>query len=233
MARSAPKKTETEVVITAPRMAVAKFSIVGEAPLMVAKFSTKAKNKIEADHRAGGAAKTKKNREARNFEADTEAARHISAEGWDGVAAAAFRNAMIDACRAAGFVMTRAKLAVFCVADGNDAEDGTPLVRIHSKKAFEQSIMPVRNASGVMDLRARPLWREWSMTVTLRFDQDILSLENITNLLLRVGMQVGIGEGRPYGREGNGMGFGLFRLEKVRQIASPERTAPIAELVAA
>src|SRR4029434_3765307 len=115
-------------------------------------------------------------------------------------------------------VMTRAKLAVFCEAEGYDAEDGTPLVRIHSSLGHEQSSMPVRNASGVMDLRSRPLWREWSMNVRLRYDQDILSQQDIINLMLRVGLQVGVGEGRPYGREGNGIGFGLFQLGQITQI---------------
>jgi hypothetical protein len=32
------------------------------------------------------------------------------------------------------------------------------------------------------------------------------------NLLARVGMQVGIGEGRPDSRESAGIGFGLFRI---------------------
>ena len=213
------QKTEVKTLaISRPRMSTAVVSITGTAPLMIAKFSQKAINKIEATQRAGGQAKSKKNREARNFEADTEAARHLSTEGWDGVAASAFRNACIDACRAAGFVMTKAKLAVFTVADGFDQEDGTPLVKIESKGGFEQSIMAVRNASGVMDLRARPMWRDWSMAVKIRFDEDILSIDDITNLMLRVGAQVGIGEGRPFGREGTGMGFGLFDVTGVVQL---------------
>jgi len=207
------------VKITPLRMAQAEFHIEGTTPLMVCKFSAKAQLKMEATQEAGSAAKSKKNREPRNFAADAEAVRHIFIDGageeCDGIAAAAFRNASIDACRAAGFVMTKAKLGIFCQADGYDREDGTPLVRIISDVPHEMSKMAVRNANASMDIRARPMWREWRMVVRLNFDRDIFSLDDVTNLLARVGQQVGIGEGRPFGSNGFGMGFGLFRIEKV------------------
>lgn len=207
------------VVITPPRMSTVEFVIKGTAPLMVAKFSSKAKNKMKAVHEAGSTSKSKRVREARDFDVDVNQARHIATEGWDGVHASAFRNAMIDACRTIGYKMTHAKLAVFCVADGYDAEDGTPLVKILSEKPFETSIMHVRNATGVPDLRARPMWREWGMVVTIKHDLDMLSVEDVVNLLSRVGAQVGIGEGRPNGRSGNGMGFGMFDIIEAKVVS--------------
>lgn len=207
-------KTEKELrtmLITPPRMATIHFILEGTAPLMVAKFSAKAIAAIKESHEAGQASKTRKKREARDFTADVNAARHISYDGWDGVAASAFRNASIDACRAAGFVMTKAKLAIFCEADGLDKESHEPLVQIHGNEP-EHSLLAVRNASGVMDLRSRPIWREWQLRPRIRFDEDILTAQDVVNLMARVGMQVGIGEGRPYGRDGAGIGYGLFRI---------------------
>lgn len=207
------QETDSKLLsITPPRMGVIKFLIEGTAPLMIAKFSAKAINAIKETQEAGSAAKTKKKREARDFSADAHNARHISRDGWDGVAAAAFRNASIDACRAAGFVMTRAKLCIFCEADGLDAETNEPLVKIIADGPHEETIMAVRNASGVMDLRSRPLWHNWQMEPRLRFDMDILTAQDVVNLIARVGLQVGIGEGRPYGRDGAGIGYGLFRI---------------------
>jgi hypothetical protein len=214
-----PSSDITQVKIPPLRMAKIDFHIIGTAPLMVCKFSAKAQHKMERAQEAGSAAKTKKNRDARNFAADCDAARHIFIDGAgeenDGISAAAFRNASIDACRAAGFVMTKAKLGIFCEPDGFDREDGTPLVRILSDAPFEMSKMAVRNANGSMDIRARPMWREWKMIVRLRFDLDIFSTEDIANLLRRVGEQVGIGEGRPFGSTGFGMGCGLFTIEQM------------------
>jgi hypothetical protein len=134
----ATKKPEAvqEVRILPLRMAKMEYHITGTAPLMIAKFAAKTQLRIEAAQEAGSAAKSSKKRDARNFEADAQAARHIfydaAGEEHDGIAAAAFRNGMIDACRAAGFVMTKAKLGVFCEPDGFDHEDGTPLVKIIS-----------------------------------------------------------------------------------------------------
>ena len=74
-------------------------------------------------------------------------------------------------------------------------------------------ISAVRNATGVIDLRARPRWDVWSADLRLIFDEDVLSTADVTNLLMRAGMQVGIGEGRPNSRMSFGQGWGLFKLE--------------------
>lgn len=61
----------------------------------------------------------------RGEQAEFEAAIHYSSDGWIVIPAPAFRCAMIDACRLVG-----AKISVFIEADGFDADDGTPLVRL-------------------------------------------------------------------------------------------------------
>ena len=83
----------------------------------------------------------------------------LGKEGWDGIPATAFRNAMVSACRVAGFPMTRAKLSVFIEAAGYDRETFDPLVRI-TKGSPRYHEAPVRNSTGVVDLRARPLWED-------------------------------------------------------------------------
>lgn len=206
------------LTITPPRMMRAVFTIVGRSPLMIAKFSSKAMQAIKEKHEAGSQAKSKKKREARDFNADVEAARHISHDGWDGIHAAAFRNGMIDACRLTDLKMTQARLAIFTIEDGYDRDDGVPLVKIQSNGGYESSIMPVRNASGTLDLRARPMWRDWWMDVHLEFDADLMSLQDIGNLMQRVGLQVGIGEGRPYSSKGNGLGFGRFEIKETQLV---------------
>jgi hypothetical protein len=72
--------------------------------------------------------------------------------------------------------------------------------------------MAVRNETGVVDLRVRPMWREWEAVVRINFDADQFTLTDITNLLQRVGMQVGLGEGRPDSRKSAGLGWGTFQL---------------------
>ena len=104
----------------------------------------------------------------------------------------------------------RTKLVV--EADGYDIYNNTPLVKIISKNGPKQTITPMRNANGSMDLRARPQWDEWECHVRVRFDEDQFSATDVVNLFARVGAQGGIGEGRPNSRESNGAGLGLFEI---------------------
>jgi hypothetical protein len=41
---------------------------------------------------------------------------------------------------------------------------------------------------------------------------DQFTPEDVANLMARVGMQVGIGEGRPDSKNSAGMGWGLFKI---------------------
>jgi hypothetical protein len=202
---------EARVAISPLNMQTITLDIQGTAPLVIARFSEKAQQQMRTNQEAGSTARSKKDRKPRDFAADYEAAKHVSDEGWCGIHAAAFRNGSIDACRVAGMVMTRAKLAIFIEPDGFDIVDGAPLVRITGGKP-ECWIAATRNETGVADLRARPMWRTWGATVRIRFDADVFTLDDIVNLMNRVGQQVGIGEGRPNSKRSNGLGFGTFEL---------------------
>jgi len=187
------------------------FRLRGTAPYMQCRFSQKAIAKIQETHRQGQQARSKRTREARDFEDDYRQAMHLMEDGTSGIPCSAFRNALISTCRVVGFKMTIAKLSVFIERDGLDVVDGTPLVRIEGTP--EQSILPVRNATGVIDLRARPLWREWAVNLRVRCDAEQFSAQDVLNLVVRAGRQVGIGEGRPDSRDSNGIEYGLFQVE--------------------
>lgn len=198
------------VAIKPPNIRPATFTIRGTAPYVQARFSGKAMQAMKDKMLAGSTARTKKERAARDFDDDLRQAMHISTEGWYGIPAGAFRQAMISACRLVGYKMTLAKLSVFVVADGFDAVDGVPLICIEGEPA--RLDMAVRNATGVADIRIRPIWREWSARLTVKYDADQFKLDDVTNLLHRVGVQVGIGEGRPDSRESAGLGWGTFEI---------------------
>jgi hypothetical protein len=70
----------------------------------------------------------------------------------------------------------------------------------------------VRNESGVADIRWRPMWEQWGAIVNVQWDEDQFSATDVLNLMLRAGLQVGIGEGRPYSPNSNGMGWGRFEV---------------------
>jgi hypothetical protein len=198
--------------ITRPNIKIIAVTIVGTTPYMQLRFPEKARNAIQTKHEAGSQAKSKKTREARDFEQDYQQAFHRLQDGSFGIPCASIRNAMIDACRSADFVMTQAKQAVWCLPDGLDDQDGTTLFRIIGKP--RKTIQPVRNANGGTDLRVRPQWDTWSAKVRLKVNLDVLSIADAVNLLMRAGELVGIGEGRIGGtKKGYGQGLGSFSVE--------------------
>jgi len=203
-------KNTSIVTIKPANLNIAAFKIVGTAPLVQARFSEKAKQAMMDKMAAGSSAKKGKAREARNFDEDMRNAMHISEDGWQGIPAGAFRNAMISACRLVGFKMTLAKLSVFVLADGFDEVDGIPLVRFDGTP--ERHEMAARVGMGTTDIRIRPMWRKWSATVKVRYDADQFTETDVANLMARVGLQVGIGEGRPDSRTSAGLGWGTFEI---------------------
>ena len=215
---TAPAAAKTESVTIAPLdFRIAEFHIQGMTPLMINRFSQKAIQQMMDNQMAGGTAKAKKTREPKDFQRLYEDAKHVSDDGWEGIHAGAFRNGAISACRTVGVVMTRAKLAFSVLEDGFDRVDGTPLVRLYNKAGdgpaeSECHIAPTRNATGVVDLRARPMYREWSAHLRIEYDAGMFSLSDLANLVTRLGRQVGIGEGRPDSKNSAGIGFGKFSL---------------------
>lgn len=213
------KKKEKEqappqrVSIEKPQFQVVVFTIRGTAPLVGNKFSARAKAEMRLAQEEGAASKRRKARDPKDFDLLYREAIHFAREGWAGFPAAAIRNAMVSACRVAGgYTMTKAKLMFHIIADGVDPEDDTPLVKITKGKP-KKGEHCVRNASGVADIRARPVWDEgWEARVSIKFLQSQFYQEDIANLLAYAGECVGIGAGRPDSQKSNGMGWGLFEV---------------------
>ena len=200
------------VTISPPKFNKLTLKLIGTSPYMQSKFPSKVGIQMREKMMAGSTANKGKKREPRDFDADFLGAQHISSEGWIGIPASAFRIAAVDACRVCGFKMTIGKMSIFAEADGLDAEDATPLVRLEAP-APEVSSLPVRNATGVVDIRVRPMWREWGCTLRVTYDGDQFTKSDVINLMTRVGVQVGVGEGRPFSKSTCGWGFGTFKVE--------------------
>lgn len=213
MAAKKVKGSEEAISVSPPRFAVLTQRIVGTAPYVQARFPEKARHMMKAKHEAGSTAKKGKTREARDFGEDYLESMYCGANGERGIPAAAFRAAFISACRTVNFKMTLAKMGLFVRADAVDPRDGTGLVVIEAGFLPVSTIMPVRNATGVVDLRARAMWKEWAATLRVQFDTDMFRLEDVVNLVARAGAQVGVGEGRADSKKSAGMGWGFYRLD--------------------
>ena len=200
------------VTIKPPNFGNAIFHIRGCAPLVIHRFSAKTKQQMKDKMETGKAASSKKNREPKSTDALFEEARYRSKDGWDGLHAGAIRSAMISACRLVGFKMTLAKLSIFVEADGwDDQEPQIPLIRIHGDAVKQEDMARVETGQPYVTVRAA--FHDWSADVRLRWDADQFTLQDVTSLLCRAGMQVGVGEGRPDSKNSAGMGWGLFTVE--------------------
>jgi len=200
-----------ETKISAPNFKTVELVLRGTAPYVQLAFGEKARNVMREKQAAGSTAKKGKKREAKDFDAAFEEALHRSREGWCGIPAGAIRNAMVAACSIVDFHMTKAKKAIFIEADGFDAAEGTPLVRINGEPRHVEHC--VRNATGVADIRVRAMYDEgWTATIRVRFDADMFTVADVANLVMRAGLQVGIGEGRPSSKNSCGMGWGTFEV---------------------
>lgn len=187
------KETTEAIHIAPPNIKTGEVWIKGTAPLVLHKFDSRTADDLRRSQAEGPTAKSKKKREARDFDAECNAARHISFDGWDGIHASAFRNGCISACRLVNFKMTLAKLSIFVEADGFDKDNGVPLVRIYGDKPRRFDAM-VRIANGTCMPCSRPQWINWGARLRIRYDADQFTSSDVVNLISRVGAQIGIGE---------------------------------------
>ncbi len=201
-----------EGLIKAPNFQKHIFKISGTAPLVIHRFSAKTKNEMKQKMEVGKAAGSRKNREAKLTDDLYQEARYLSREGWDGFNAGSVRNALISACRLVGFKMTLAKLSVFVEQDGWDkAEPQIPLIRIYGDPVKQEDMARVETGQPYVTVRAA--YHKWSANLSIRWDADQFTFTDISHLIMRAGLQVGIGEGRPDSKHSTGMGWGTFVLE--------------------
>lgn len=213
MLSKTPKKEEVKVTIKEPNFKVAKVRITGENYVQN-RFSSENREKMAAKQREGSAAaKTRRAKPPKDFEAVYRGSMHVSQEGWVGIPATAIRNAMIDACRLTEFDMLRCKMCIFIIKQGLDRDNLEPLIKINGKpKMF---IDRVKIGINQTDLAARAIFEKWSAEFEIEWDADVFSPSDVINLLARAGRQVGIGAGRPLSKTSGGTGKGQFRVEGI------------------
>lgn len=206
-----PRKPVHQVLISSPNFQQTIVKIIGTAPFVMNRMSSENRQKMIDKQMEGGRSKKGQMRQPKDFDKLYKGTMHVSTDGWYGIPAAAFRNAMVSACRTVGFQMTRAKLCLFIVHDGIDAEDGQPLVKLNGNPARRD--WAVKLANGSTDIIPRAFFDEWWANIHLKWDADQFSATDVINLLARVGVQVGVGAGRPDSKNSTGMGWGTFEVQ--------------------
>lgn len=202
------KISAAPIKISRPNIRFLLAEIKGTAPFVSNKMGATAIGEMR-EALVNPGTKAKKKRQARNFDLLFRESMHTTAEGWHGIPTNAFLKGMVRGCKAVGFEMTDAKLALSVKPHGISLEQ-IPLVRIEGKpEPLEMRVITQR----AVNLAVRAAFREWGVSgLRIEFDADILSLDDVANLLMRAGRQVGIGAGRPFSDNSVGMGWGTFQV---------------------
>lgn len=198
----AAKGPEGPIQIERLHRSKATITVEGTAPLIINQFSEKAKQMM-LDKQMGRAV----TREHKNPEENFEAARYRLPNGDDGIPSVCFKGAIVDAARYFGKAITMVSLKsnLFIPGVGSQMllpiESGPPKMREDT----------VRNATGVADIRHRPEFDPWRVTMDVVFMPSFLSLESLLALVDASG-NGGVGEWRPNSKESKTGQYGTYRL---------------------
>lgn len=182
--------------------------IVGTSPLLCHKWSEKQRRQM-LDSMQG----RKAPREPKNPEQEYRDATYFTDDGGYGFPVLAFKSATVDASRFYGKTVTKVGLrqTLFFVGSYSKAA-GQSLVTITGEPQMREDVVRV-GISGT-DLRYRPVFEEWSTTLTVVYVTSMLTFESVLSLIDAGGMGTGVGEWR-IARDGD---FGTYMIDPTREV---------------
>lgn len=191
----AAKKTEEVVELKSIRIERINLEIEGDSALIVHAWSAKAKKEMLDKQMK----KAKTAKDAKDPQRDYEESFYRLPDGKPGFPTIAFKQAAVSAGGrfSDGLKMTELRGAFFI--DGELAE-------IKGKPNMREDM--VRVGMGTADIRYRPEFKTWRVTLPIKYNADKISLEQLVNLFNLAGFGVGVGEWRP---EKDGQ-YGMFHV---------------------
>lgn len=203
------KKNEENITIPAINIQHATIKVVGDSPLIMHKWSEKAKKEI-LDKQMKKAGKGKEAKDpVRDFidsiywldgepkektvEAFNEAIKSGARFGFPSVA---FKASAVSAGYRAGVTKNMVTMNGAFHIDGE-------FVEIHGVPEMREDM--VRVGMGVADIRYRGEFKEWYAIFNVKYNASVISLEQLCNLFNLGGFSCGLGEWRPEKGGVNGM----------------------------
>jgi hypothetical protein len=206
----APKtgKAHEAVAIQLPplKLRTLEITLVGDSPLICHKWSEKAKKEMLDKQMK----KAKQKKEAKDPWMQfceslywlTPMPERPTSEDIEqaefGVPTIGFKAAAVNACSHADGVTKVLARGAFHI-DGE-------LVKLEGRPTMREDV--TRIGMGVADLRYRGEFKNWRVTLRVRYNENVLSAEQIVNLFNIAGFAIGVFEWRP---QKNG-GFGMFHV---------------------
>lgn len=190
------KVVDSNVVVVPINIRRVQLKLVGDSPLIMHAWASKTKQEMLDKQMK----KAKTARNAKDPEADYNAAFYRLENGSPGFPTIGFKQAAVSAGGrfSQGLKMTELRGSFFI--EGELAEIiGTPNMREDM----------VRVGMGAADIRYRPEFKQWSAILNVRYNADAISLDQLVNIFNLAGFGVGVGEWRP---EKDGQ-YGMFHVE--------------------
>ncbi len=180
------------------------IGIKGLTPLIMHRWSEKAKKDM-LDKQMGKTAP----KEKKNPEEQYESAKYVMDDGRLGFPADAFKKAMVRGAKQLGLTMTDMRTGFFVHGEYSEKED-RELVAIEGACSMREDT--VRLSGGTSDIRYRPQVTSWTAKLQVSYNANITTLDYIVNMISAAGYGVGIGDWRP---ERDGI-FGRFEIVDVK-----------------
>lgn len=218
---STPKKTTpatpgpTEAPIQIQRLSteVIAVPVIGTTPLIIHRFTEKAKKQM-----LDGMQGVKNLKAPKDPEQDYLAAFYRMDDGACGVPTLGLKSATVGAARYFGksVTMVGLKQALFFVGETTKST-GELLTRLdtHTEPWMREDVVTV-GING-HDLRYRPQFDEWSLTLTIRYVTSSITRDSVVALVDAGGMGGGLGEWRPEKGKAGGQ-YGTFTVDPSRNI---------------
>lgn len=187
MVKKSGEATIAEMVIKDARVV-----LVGDSPLIVHAWSSKAKQEILDKQMK----KAKLAKQPKNPEELFEEALYRDENGNYAFPAVAFKSAAVDACSMVSDMTKVGTRGAFHIHGS--------MVKLEYEEVKRREDM-VRIGMGTADVRIRPEFIGWSVTLNIRFNSGVISIDQLATLFNVGGFSIGVGEWRPQKDGSNGM----------------------------
>lgn len=210
---TAPPVLTTQVHVPEPDIRSVRLTLEGLTPLIQHRFSEKAKRQMR--EKQMGAARVRK--EPKDPEQDFRDSLYVvpgrehledGAEGKYYHPLLAFKAAAIDACsflpKDVTKVMMRGAFFIDAPSDFPTGSQEAGPILAFSTLSMREDI--VRLGGTTTDLRYRGQFDGWSVTLDIRYNANLLTLDQLVHLFNTAGFSVGVGEWRPSSQSGGEYG---------------------------
>lgn len=208
------------------KLAHAELSIIGDTPLIVHAWSQKAKEQMLLQQM-----KLPRTREPKDPVDSFLRSMYRTDQNHYGIPAVGVKNAMVTACTSVqGITKTAARQTFIIVGERGktkaafaDLFSPQDLVRILSPNppTLREDMVRLAGIGNTADLRYRAEYWPWGAKLMIRYNQNVLSIDQLANLLNTAGFGVGLCEWRPE-RDGQSGTFHVGDEHESRMLSSRE-----------